>query len=46
MDLLVAAVAARNAIAVLHYDADYDTIAEHTDLVFESVWAAERGSAG
>jgi hypothetical protein len=46
LDLLVAAVAARHAVAVVHYDADYDTIAEHTDLAFESVWAAERGSAG
>ena len=46
IDLLVAAVAARNGIAVLHYDADYDTIAEHTHLEFESVWAAARGSAG
>ena len=46
IDLLVAGVAARHGVSVVHYDADYDTIADHTDLAFESVWAAERGSAG
>ena len=44
IDLLVAAVAERHAAAVLHYDADYDLLAERTDLAFESVWAAKRGS--
>jgi hypothetical protein len=29
---------------VLHYDGDYDVIVERTDLQFESVWLAERGS--
>jgi predicted nucleic acid-binding protein len=46
VDLLVAGVADRHRAAILHYDGDYDLIAEHTDLSFESVWAAERGSAG
>lgn len=46
VDLLVAGVADRHRAAILHYDGDYDLIAEHTDLRFESVWAAERGSAG
>jgi predicted nucleic acid-binding protein len=46
VDLLVAGVADRHQAAILHYDNDYDLIAEHTDLSFESVWAAERGSAG
>jgi predicted nucleic acid-binding protein len=46
VDLLVAAVAERNSTAVVHYDSDYDVLAEHTDLDFESVWVAERGSAG
>jgi predicted nucleic acid-binding protein len=46
VDLLVAAVADRHGAAVLHYDSDYDLIAKHTDLRFDSVWAAKRGSAG
>jgi predicted nucleic acid-binding protein len=46
IDLLVAAVAERHASAVLHYDVDYDLIAENTDLAFESLWAVKRGSAG
>lgn len=46
VDLLVAGVADRHGAAVLHYDSDYDLIAEHTDLSFESVWVASRGSAG
>lgn len=44
IDLLVAAVAERHAGAVLHYDADYELLAKQTDLAFESVWAAKRGS--
>ncbi|HEV7206505.1 MAG TPA: PIN domain-containing protein [Jatrophihabitans sp.] len=31
-DCLVAAVAVRNRVAVLHRDRDFDTIARHTDL--------------
>jgi predicted nucleic acid-binding protein len=46
IDLLVAAVASRYGADILHYDGDYDLIARHTDLRFESVWAAKRGSAG
>jgi hypothetical protein len=46
IDLLVAAVAEYHGTAVLHYDADYQLLAERTDLAFTSVWAAERGSAG
>jgi predicted nucleic acid-binding protein len=46
VDLLVAAVANRHGAGVLHYDSDYDLIAKHTDLRFDSVWAAKRGSAG
>jgi predicted nucleic acid-binding protein len=46
IDLLVAGVADRHGAAVLHYDGDYDLIAKHTDLSFESVWVAKRGSAG
>jgi hypothetical protein len=31
---------------VLHYDADYELLANRTDLAFESQWAATRGSIG
>jgi predicted nucleic acid-binding protein len=44
IDLLVAAVAEQHAVAVLHYDADYQLLADRTDLAFRSVWAAKRGS--
>jgi predicted nucleic acid-binding protein len=44
IDLLVAAVAERHGAAVLHYDADYQLLAERTDLAFESIWAVDRGS--
>lgn len=44
IDLLVAAVAERRNANLLHYDADYALLAERTDLAFESVWVAERGS--
>ncbi len=44
IDLLVAGVAERHNAAVLHYDADYDLLADQTDLAFESVWATTRGS--
>ncbi len=46
IDLLVAGVADRHGAAVLHYDSDYELIAKHTDLSFQSVWAFRRGSAG
>lgn len=44
IDLLVAAIAEHHSAAVLHYDGDYALLAERTDLAFESVWAAKRGS--
>lgn len=44
VDLLVAAIADRHDLGVLHYDADYDLIADTTGLLFASVWVAERGS--
>jgi hypothetical protein len=46
VDLLIAAIAAANALGVLHHDRDYDTIAHHTSLAFESVWAGPPGGAG
>jgi predicted nucleic acid-binding protein len=44
VDLLLAAVADRHQLDILHYDADYDIIATRTDLRFGSVWLAPRGS--
>lgn len=44
VDLLIAALADRHELGVLHYDDDYDLIAETTDLRFESVWLAPRGT--
>ncbi len=44
VDLLIAAVATAAGIGVLHYDRDYDTVAAHTSLAFDSVWVAPRGS--
>lgn len=46
VDLLIAAIAASAGVGVLHYDHDYDTIAQHTALSFASVWVAPRGSMG
>jgi predicted nucleic acid-binding protein len=42
-DLLIAAVAARNGLTVVHYDADYETIARITGQPVR--WAAPRGTA-
>jgi predicted nucleic acid-binding protein len=44
VELLVAAIADRYDLAVLHYDGDYDVIAEKTDLSFESEWLVPRGT--
>jgi len=41
-DLLIAAVAEVNDLAVLHYDADYDRIAEATGQ--PAVWVVPRGT--
>lgn len=46
VDLLVAAVADVHDADVVHYDHDYDTIADHTLLAFGSIWATARGTAG
>jgi predicted nucleic acid-binding protein len=43
VDLLQAALAERHGLTVLHYDRDYDLLAERTDLRFQSVWLAPRG---
>ena len=44
IDLIIAACASCARGGVLHYDRDYDLIASHTGLKFESVWLAEPGS--
>ena len=41
-DLLIAAVAARNGLTVIHYDSDYEIIASVTGQ--PTRWAAPRGS--
>lgn len=43
-DLVIAACAHRAGAGVLHYDRDYDLIAEHTELKFASEWLAPAGS--
>lgn len=43
-DLLLASIASQHGLGVLHYDGDYDLLAEHTSLEFESVWIAPAGS--
>jgi predicted nucleic acid-binding protein len=44
VDLLIAALADRHGLGILHYDHDYDLIGEKTDLTFDSVWLAPRDS--
>jgi predicted nucleic acid-binding protein len=44
VDLLVAALADRHGVGVLHYDHDYDLIVAKTDLSFQSVWLAAAGA--
>jgi predicted nucleic acid-binding protein len=44
VDVIVAAVADTNRLGILHYDSDYDLLAEKTDLSFDSVWLTPRGS--
>lgn len=43
-DLIIAACAHEARAGVLHYDGDYDLIAKHTDLLFESNWVAPAGT--
>jgi predicted nucleic acid-binding protein len=44
MDVLLAACAHHSGHGVLHYDRDYDVIAAHTSLEFESEWVAPAGT--
>jgi predicted nucleic acid-binding protein len=43
VDLLLAALADAYGLGILHYDADFDHILDHTDLTFDSVWLTRRG---
>jgi predicted nucleic acid-binding protein len=44
VDLIIAALADTYELGVLHYDTDYEILGEKTDLRFDSVWLAPRGS--
>jgi predicted nucleic acid-binding protein len=44
MDVMIAACATRAEAGVLHYDGDYDLLAKHTSLVFESEWLSPPGT--
>jgi predicted nucleic acid-binding protein len=44
VDLIIAALADTHGLGVLHYDSDYEIVSEKTDLRFDSVWLAPRGS--
>lgn len=44
IDLILAACAEEAGAGVLHYDRDYDVLAEKSGLQFESVWLAPPGS--
>jgi predicted nucleic acid-binding protein len=44
VDLILAALADRHGLGVLHYDTDFDVLCSKTDLDFESVWLAPRGT--
>lgn len=42
-DVVLAACAHVAGMGVLHYDSDYDVLAEHTSLRFVSEWLAQPG---
>ena len=42
-EVMIAACAHVAGMGVLHYDADYDLLVEHTSLTFESEWLAQPG---
>lgn len=43
-DVLIAACAHCAGMGVLHYDGDYDILAERTSLDFESIWLVAAGT--
>lgn len=44
VDLILAAIADRHGLGVLHYDGDFDVLRSKTDLGFESDWLTPRGA--
>lgn len=44
VDLILAAIADRHRLGVLHYDGDFDLLRSKTDLEFASVWLSPRGT--
>ena len=44
VDLIISALADTHELGVLHYDHDFEIVREKTDLWFDSVWLARRGS--
>lgn len=44
VDLITAALAERHRLTLIHYDADFDLLAERTSLRFGAEWIADRGS--
>lgn len=44
VDLLIAAAAHHYEVGVLHYDHDFDILAKHAKLSFDSRWLAQRGT--
>lgn len=44
VDLIISALADTHDLGILHYDSDYELVSEKTNLGFESVWLAPRGS--
>jgi predicted nucleic acid-binding protein len=45
MDVIIAACAHKAKAGVLHYDSDYDNLAAHTSLTFDSEWLVPAGTA-
>jgi len=43
-DVTIAACAHVAGMGVLHYDSDYDLLAKHTSLTFESEWLTQPGT--
>jgi predicted nucleic acid-binding protein len=44
VDLIIASIAERHSLGILHYDTDFDLLAAKTDLNFKSVWLAPPGN--
>ena len=44
VDLIIAGLADRYEVGVLHYDRDFDLILDKTDLEYDSEWLMPRGS--